>query len=400
MDILLLIGIAIVVGLIGGKIGNRLKSPAVVGYILTGLILGPSILGVFQLDLLGRMGAISDLALGLIAFVIGSHLPLGLLRKMGGRVVTITVVQLFGAFIVVALGVYLLTYELYLALIFGALATATAPAGTVVVLQEYKAKGTLTDMLLAVVGLDDALAIVVYGFAAALAKLFIVGKSGISFHSTVAGLLTEIGGALLLGAVLGIVLAYLARIMRGKGELLALSLGVIFTCVGVANSLHLSLILANMTLGMVVASAFPRASRRTLDVIEGITPPVYVVFFVTAGAYLQLGLLPQMGLLGLIYILCRVAGKMSGAYLGASISKAPSTIRKYLGFGLLSQAGVAIGLAILVGREFGDLGEAGHHLAVLTINTIAATTIIFEIIGPIATKLAIAKAGEVGKEER
>ena len=399
MSILLLIGIAIISGLIGGKISHQLRSPAVVGYILIGLILGPSILGLFKLDLLDRMGVISDLALGLIAFIIGSHLPLGLLRRMGKQVVIITLVQLFGAFIIVAWGIYLLTGKPYIALVFVALATATAPAGTVVVLQEYKAKGALTTALLAIVGLDDAFAIVIYGFAAALAKLFIVGKEVISLHSTVVGPLIEIGGALLLGAAAGTALAYLAKMLRGRGELLPLSLGVIFICVGAANSLHLSLILSNMTLGMVVASAFPRVSRRTFDVIEGITPPVYVIFFVIAGAHLQLGLLPQMGLLGLIYIGGRIIGKMGGAYLGASISKAQASIRKYLGLGLLSQAGVAIGLAILVGREFSTLGEVGHHLAVSAINTIAATTIIFEIIGPLTAKFAITRAGEVGKAE-
>ena len=400
MSLLLLIGIAIISGLIGGKISHQLRSPAVVGYILMGLILGPSVLGLFRPDLLDRMGGISDLALGLIAFIIGSHLPLGLLRRMGKQVVIITLVQLFGAFIIVAWGIYFLTRKLYMALIFGALATATAPAGTVIVLQEYKAKGALTTALLTIVGLDDAFAIVIYGFAAALAKLFIMGKGGISLHSMVVGPLIEIGGALILGAAAGMVLAYFAKILRGRGELLPLSLGVIFICVGAARALHLSLILSNMTLGMVVASSFPRVSRRALEVIEGISAPIYIIFFVTAGAHLQLGLLPQMGLLGLIYIGGRIIGKMSGAYLGACISKAQASIRKYLGLGLLSQAGVAIGLAILVGREFSDLGKVGHNLAVLTINTIAATTIIFEIIGPITTKFAITRAGEMGKEEK
>ncbi len=400
MDILLLIGIAIIVGYIGGKITNRLKFPAVVGYIVMGLFLGPSFLGMFNLGLSDRIGIVSDVALALIAFVIGSQLSLDLLRKLGKKIIIILLAESFGAFVIVFLGVYILTHKVYLALIFGALAPATAPAGTVAVLQEYRAKGPLTNTLLAIVGFDDAVAIVIYGLAAAIAKLLIIGKEGLSFYNTVGCPLIEIGGALAAGITIGMIWGYFIRKMHTRGELLTLSLGAILVCAGVANLLHLSLILSNLALGMVVASAFPRTSRRTLNAVQGITPPIYVIFFVAAGANLQLGLLPQMGLLGLIYIAGRTVGKMSGAFGGAFITKAGTNIRKYLPFGLLSQAGVAIGLAILVGREFGDLGAAGHELAVITINTIAATTIIFEIIGPIATKFAITKAGEIGKARR
>lgn len=397
MSILFLIGIALILGFIGGKLSNRLRLPAIVGYIVTGLFLGPSCLNLFNLDLLDRTGILSDIALALIAFVIGSQLSLNLLRRLGKGIILILLIESLGAFIIVALGVYLLTHKLYLALIFGALAPATAPAGTVAVLQEYRAKGPLTNTLLTIVGFDDGVTIGMYAFAATAAKLLILGKEGLSFHNAVGRPLIESGGALLLGIGIGMIWGYLIRRMRTKRDLLTVSLGAILVCAGVAHFFHLSSILANLTLGMVVASAFLRVSRRTLDVIEGITAPVYVLFFVSAGAHLQLGLLPEMGLLGVIYILGRTAGKMSGAFLGASIAKAESNIRKYLPFGLLSQAGVAIGLAILVGREFSDLGALGHNLAVLTINTIAATTLIFEIVGPIATKFAITRAGEIEK---
>ena len=400
MDVLFLIGIAIILGFIGGKLSNRLRLPAVAGYIVIGLLLGPSLLDLLKLDQLDRIGIIGDMALGLIAFVIGVQLPLDLLRKLGRKIVVIIFAESFAAFIVVAVAIYFLTDKLYVALIFGAMAPASAPAGTVAVLQEYRAKGPLTNALLAVVGFDDGLAIMIYAFAVAIAKLSLLGKETASLRSVVAGPLMEIGGALILGVAVGTALAYFTRRMHSRGELLTLSLGFILACTGLANFFHLSLILVNLTLGMAVASISPRVSRRTLNVMEGITPPIYVIFFVLAGAHLQLSLLPKMGLLGLIYIIGRTAGKMSGAFLGASLAKAEPTMRKYLPFGILSQAGVAIGLAILVGRELGDLGEAGHDLAILTINTIAATTIIFEIIGPIATKFAITGAGEMGKAKK
>jgi Kef-type K+ transport system membrane component KefB len=162
---------------------------------------------------------------------------------------------------------------------------------------------------------------------------------------------------------------------------------------------HVSLILSNLGLGIVFANLFLLANRRAYQAIQSITLPIFIIFFVIAGAHLQIHLLSTMGLLGLIYIICRVLGKIGGAFFGATISKSNPAVRKYLGLGILSQAGVAIGLAILVTREFGSLGKAGEDLAVIVINTIAATTIIFEIIGPIATKFAISKAGEMNKSK-
>lgn len=397
METLLLLGIAIITGFLGGKISNRLKFPAVAGYVVIGLLLGPSVFKVFKLDVLNRMGLISDLALGLIAFAIGSQLRRGLLRKMGKGITAIVFAESFGAFIVVALATYLLTRKLHVALIFGAMAPASAPAGTVVVLQEYRAKGPLTNALLAVVGFDDALAIMIYAFAAAAAKLVLSGGKEFSMSTALGAPVVGIVGAVLLGALVGLAFAALARRVRGKNEILIASVGAILITAGLANYLHLSLILANLTLGMIVSNTFLRLGRRSFEAVQTITPPVYVLFFVLAGAHLQLSLLLHMGLLGVIYIVSRIAGLVGGSFCGAALTRATPTIRKYLGLGILSQAGVAIGLALLVVKEFGGLGDVGHSLALLTINTIAATTIFFEILGPLTTKIAITKAGEVGR---
>lgn len=397
MDLLLLVGIAIILGFVGGKLGNRVRLPAVVGYIITGLFLGPSFLGLFSLDLLERAGIVSDMVLGVIAFIIGVQLPLGLLRRLGQGIVTIILAESFGAFVMVAIATYLLTQNLPLALIFGAMAPASAPAGTVAVLQEYKAKGPLTSAILAVVGFDDGLAIIIYVFAITITKSFLGGGEEVAMHHAVLGSLKEIMGTIALGIGTGWIYGYLSKRMRTRGELLTTSLGTILACTGLANFFGFSLILANLVLGIVVTSAFAVTGRRTLEVIESITPPMYVIFFVLAGAHLQIRLLSQMGLLGLIYIGGRTVGLMGGSFLGASVAKVEPNIRKYLPFGILSQAGVAIGLAILVGRELGGLGEEGRYLSMLTINTIAATTIIFEILGPITTKFAISKAGEIGQ---
>ncbi|MDP8292584.1 MAG: cation:proton antiporter, partial [Candidatus Orphnella occulta] len=273
---------------------------------------------------------------------------------------------------------------------------ASAPAGTAVVLQECKAKGPLTNALYAVVGLDDGLAIMIYAFAAGLAKVFITHQ-----HMSLAGMVTkplvEIGGSIVLGGVIGYLLGFVLKKVYNKKEILAVSIGFILLCAGLANYFHFSLILANLSLGMVFANSFLLANRRTYQSINSITLPIFIIFFVIAGAHLQISLLPAMGVLGLVYIICRTCGLMGGAYVGASIAKSPTVIRKYLGMGILSQAGVAIGLAIMVTKEFAGLGSAGKDLSIMVINTIAATTIIFEILGPIATKFAITRAGEAGK---
>lgn len=398
MDILFFIGIAIIFGFIGGKFSNRFKFPGVVGYLLTGLILGPSVFNIFNLELLDKIGVFNDLALGVVAFIIGSEIRMSTLRKMGRGIITILLSEALTAVLLVSLGVYLLTHNLYMALIFGAMAAASAPAGTAVVLQEYKAKGPLTNTLYAVVGLDDGLAIMIYAFAAALAKLLLTGGK-MSFLNVVEGPLIEIFGAIVLGGLIGLLLGYSIRKLHGKNEVLAVSLGAILVCAGLSKYFHVSLILSNLGLGIVFANLFLLANRRAYQAIQSITLPIFIIFFVIAGAHLQIHLLSTMGLLGLIYIICRVLGKIGGAFFGATISKSNPAVRKYLGLGILSQAGVAIGLAILVTREFGSLGKAGEDLAVIVINTIAATTIIFEIIGPIATKFAISKAGEMNKSK-
>ena len=398
MNILFFIGLAIIFGFYIGKLVNYIKLPSVVGYLIAGLFLGSSFFNIINFATLDKMNVLSDLALGIVAFIIGSEMRIAILRKMGKGLLTIILAESFGAFLLVFLGVYLFTRNLPTALIFGAMAPASAPAGTVAVLKELKSKGPLTSMLYAVVGLDDGLAIMIYAFAAAISKMLLM-HSSISILKIVKGPIIEILGAILLGGLTGIILGYFIRKLHRKQEVLAISLGGILICIGLSNYLHFSLIMANLSMGMVFTNLFLSANRRSYEAINFITTPIFIIFFVIAGAHLQIKLIPAMGLIGLIYILCRSAGLIGGAFLGATISKMSIVIRKYLGFGILSQAGVAIGLAILVTKEFPPLGSEGQHLAVLVINTIAATTIIFEIIGPIATKFAISKTGEIGKKK-
>ncbi len=396
IDILLLLGLAILLGLGGGKSGKKLGSPLVVGYILIGVILGASVLGMFQPDLVDKLDVINYIALALIGFDIGGELSLDVLKKLGKSVGCITLLESFGAFAWVTLAVLLLTRKLYIALIFGALACATAPAATVDVLREYKTAGPLTSTVFAVVALDDAIAIIIYGFASAFAKMSISGYEQISFITIMSTPLMEIGGAILLGIIMGVMLGYVTRQTHDRNELLILSLGGILICTGLANMFHFSLILANMAMGMTLIN-LPFTDKRTFDVMSSISPPIYILFFVLIGARLRIDLLPVMGVLGLTYILFRTTGKSIGSFLGARVSGAEEVVAKYLGFCLFSQAGVAIGLAIQAWHEFQAYGVEGYQLGLLAVNVIAATTLIFQVIGPILTKLAVVRAGEVGR---
>jgi Kef-type K+ transport system membrane component KefB len=395
MDMLFFLASAIIAGFIVGRLVNRLKLPGVVGYLIAGLILGPSFFNVFNFELLAKLSIFTSFALSLVAFAIGSEMKLDTLKELGRGIGVIILSESFGAFLVVALGVYLLTGKLYMALVFGAIAPASAPAGTVAVLQENKAKGRLTNALYAVVGLDDGLAIVIFAFAIALAKILFTGGD-VSVAAVLQGPVLEIIGSVILGGIIGVFTGYFANKVFGEDNILAVALGGILICAGLANYLHFSLILANLSLGMAFVNLFPVANRKVCRPIQYISLPAYIIFFFIAGAHLQIKLLPSMGVLGIVYIICRTFGLMGGSFIGAASTRQNPIIRNWLGFGILSQAGVAIGLAVLATTEFALLGQAGRDLGVVIMNTVAASTIIFEIIGPIGARLAISKAGEIG----
>jgi len=404
VDNWLLLGVMVLLGHYGGKLARRCHAPSVVGYLVLGVVLGRSVLGGIDRECTESFQMIADFGLGIVAFMIGTELSRTLIRKLGAKLVVIVVAESLGAFVVVALVIW--TFSNWLmpvaglamagALIFGAMAPASAPAGTVAVIQEYKAKGPMTSLLLAVVGLDDGFAIVIYAFAAAMAKM-LLGKGGVTLGALVGGPFVEIVGGLLLGTVIGLLLTVAAKRTRDSGGLLTITIGAILFTTGIANACHLSLILSNLSVGAVLVNVSPRHTERAYNVLQQITHPVYVLFFVVAGAHLDLRLLAGLSVLGPIYIAARATGLIGGAFVGASISRAEPVIRRYLGFGILSQAGVAIGLALTVSHEFSapQYGELGRQLAALTINTIAATTIVFEIIGPITTKIALTAAGEI-----
>ena len=389
LNSLVILAITLLMAYFVKQVSGKVGLPIVTGYVLTGVVLGISLLNILHVHALQDLDLVNDLALGLIAFTIGSELRRSVFRELGRSILVIAIFEGTVAFALVT-GVMLLidADKLYQALILGAVASATAPAATVYVIQQYKAKGPLATTILAVVGIDDAIALTIFVFASAIVQS-ILGSTHISagilfFHACL-----DIALSLLLGVFTGLIFVRLF----GTGAFILLNLGV-------AGHLHLSGMLSVMTFAAVVSNLNIMLNNRSARILEGFAPVLYACFFIFGGAHLDFALLPKIGWIGLAYLLSRAAGKIGGAGLGAWIGKAPKTIRKYIGFSLLPQVGVAIALAIMVRKEFGQplYGDAGSELAALVINVLLFTTIITEIIGPFLTKWVLGKAGEIGKE--
>jgi Kef-type K+ transport system membrane component KefB len=396
-NVLAVIGLIIAVSFLGSKLFQRVGVPQVVGFIVIGVVLGTSFLKIIPLELAEELTFISEIALGLIGFDIGSHLRFSDLRRLGRSILFILLFEALGTFALVTAGVYLITQSWHTALVFGALSSATAPAATVDVLAEYDAKGPLTTTLLAVVGMDDALALLLYSVAAALAEALLAQSGPPSLLQVVELPLIEIGGSVLLGLGMGLLLDRIMCRMKRQHDAMAVSIGFVLLCVGLSQSFGFSLILTTMILGIVVVNRCSDHGRHIRYTIEQAGPVVYVLFFTLVGARFQISLLPQMGLLGLAYVLLRSSGKFLGAWLGGTVGGAEAVVRNNLGLGLLSQAGVAIGLALASAARFSAYGEEGQALGGLVINVITATTFVVQIAGPICVKWAITRAGEIGR---
>lgn len=416
---LTLIGGTTIIGYHAGQIAKRFRLPSLIGYMFLGVVLGPSLFRLFEGALMHRVSFITEIALGLVAFSIGSELNIGSLKRLGSGIISIIFAESLIAFFVVLGAVYLLTKNLPLALIFGAVAPASAPAGTVAVIQECRAKGNLTKALYAVVGFDDGLAILIFGFSAAVAKSLLVKEATGASESIVTSLAqpcVEIIYSIVVGAILGFLFCQLIRNLAKSSDMLIMVIGVVLLASGISIQWHLSLILVNMMVGFVLVNTRREelVSKATSSLLQ-IMPFVFILFFCLAGAHLDVRTLPELGMLGVVYIIARSVGLIGGARIGASLGHVDENVKKYVGLGILSQAGVAIGLSLIIQHEFKLLADKYpeefaqlalrmplmHPVAIgaTVITTITATCIFFEIIGPILTKVALEKAGEIPKDD-
>lgn len=384
------LAVILIFGLFMGKVVSYLKLPRVTGYLIAGVLIGPFVLNLIPHDAIKSLTIISEAALGFIAYNIGSSLNYNKLKHIGKGVIIIALCEALMAVLVVTLAMKFIfgqTWEFSLAI--GAIASATAPAATIMVLKQYKAKGPLVDTLIPVVAIDDAIAVIAFGISIAVAQIISKGAAGASIGAFLEPFV-EIFFSLLLGGVVGFALTYINKLSKQKENAMNLVIAAIFIVIGLADMLNLSNLLACMALGATVSNLVLSKSK-LLSAVDHITSPIFIMFFTISGLELDLSVLASVGLIGLGYVIFRVIGKVAGASLGAQIANSEPVVKKYLGLTLVPQAGVAIGLTMIVQEALPSCGASIRAI-------ILAGTVIYELIGPLCTKIAIFKAGEVSTE--
>lgn len=389
MKLIIIIAILLMAGFVGGRVASKFKLPSVTGYIIIGVIIGPSVLNIVSAEFSQHLTIINEIALALIAFSIGSEFNIKHLETLGKKVFIITLLQSLGAVILVDfLLLVVLKVPVHLGLTLGAIAAATAPAATIMVVREYKAKGPMTDTLLPVVALDDAVCIMIFGLSTAISKMLIGNTGDINFLMVMVEPIIEILGSLVIGFLIGLLISWMSKkIIKGPDEMLVTVFALILSASGIADMLNISPLLTCMMVGATVANVL-KSNKKVYSAVDKITPIIYVAFFTLAGTDLNLGLITNVGLIGIVYILSRSAGKIIGTAIGGRVSGASPAVYKYLGMCLLPQAGVAIGLTVIAENMFPDIAS---ELSTIVLSAV----MIYELIGPVLTKMALIKAGEI-----
>lgn len=389
MTMLLSLALAMLVGLLFTRLAKLVHLPNVTAYLVAGLLIGPSCLGLIPAPVLQSMDVISTVALGFIAFSIGGEFKLSSMKALGSRVITITFFQAMMAVLLVDAALLICGFPAAEALTLGAIAAATAPAATLMVVRQYRAKGPLTSTLLPVVAMDDAVGLVVFAISMALARTFATG-SALTIKNMLLDPLVEIAMSLAIGGVIGLALAAGIRLFHSRANRLMLCLTAVMLGIALSDLLGLSSLLLCMMIGAIYCN-LGADTGTVMDLCDRWTPPVLLLFFVISGAELQLSVIPTVGLLGVVYMVTRSLGKYFGAYFGSVATHADANIRKYLGITLLPQAGVAIGMAQLAMVQ---LPQYGAQIRAVVL----CATLIYELVGPFLTKKALQAAGEISTQ--
>lgn len=413
METLLSISIALIAGLFMSRVVKPLKLPAVTGYLIAGILIGPYCLGRIGIDGLGfvtheqvsAMSIINDVALGFIAFAIGDEFRLEQLKKTGKAATIIGIFQAVFTTIVVdaaLIGLHFILGEdkfpLSTAIILGAIASATAPAATLMVVRQYKAKGKLTNLLLPIVALDDAVGLIVFAVSFGFAKTLINGEFNII--SVLVDPVVEIIFSLVLGAILGYLLAWAEKYFFSRSKRQAIVVTAIFLAVALSKikfnigEVHVgfSPLLVCMMLGTIFCNVCD-FSANLMEKTDRWTAPLFILFFVLSGSELEFSVFTDFAVvgIGIVYIIFRSLGKWLGARIGANMAKCEPKIKKYLGITLLPQAGVALGMSITAL----EIGETG----IIIRNIVLFGVLIYELFGPLMTKIALTKAGDIKPKE-
>lgn len=416
METLLSISVAMFAGLMMSRVVKPLKLPAVTGYLIAGLLIGPFVLGALGMDGLGftslkkveGLKMISEVALGFIAFDIGNEFRLSQLKAIGKKATVIAVIQALSATVLVDCSILILhllmpdKITVPVALTLGAVATATAPAATLMVVNQYKAKGPLVDILLPIVALDDAVGLIVFAVSFGIAKSLSSGVA-ISIISVLINPMLEVVGSFALGTILGLIYTFVEKFFHSRSK--RLSVAITFVILAVALSklemrfpgseleIGFSPLLVCMMLATIFCNICP-SSEELMAKTERWTAPLFILFFVLSGAELDLSVFKSgaVVLVGVVYIIFRSAGKILGATFSSKLMKCEPTVQKYLGITLLPQAGVALGMSIQVAAELGQEGAIIRSIILFSV-------LIYELVGPLLTKIALTKAGEISPKE-
>ena len=414
MNQILCIALALFVGLLSSRLMKVLRLPNVTGYLIAGIIFGPYVLGQYiggwstsnPETSINAVKWISEIALGFIAFTIGCSFKKQALQRVGKRVIVITLCEALGGAIV-TIGGLLIAHiflgdklPISLILTFGAIACATAPAATLMVIRQYKAKGPVVDTLIPVVAFDDAVALIAFAILFSISKS-LSNNTALNVMDILVWPIVEIATSLALGIALGFAISFGFKFFKSRANRSILIICAVFIVVGLSGlasyygwKVSISSLLACMMIGAIFIN-FREDAGRTLERIDGITPPLYMLFFVISGASLDITIFGSKGaltliIIALVYVITRCIGKWLGSYFGSKSMHSEPTVQKYLGYTLFPQAGVAIGLATTANQAFPDPTQASLVLAV-----ILSATIIYELAGPIITKIALKKAGEI-----
>ena len=410
MEYLLAIGLAMFAGLFLSRLASKFNLPDVTSYLVAGVLIGPLCLGALGIPNLGlpsfdfveKLGLISDVSLGFIAFSIGNEFRLEELKHIGRQATIVAIFQALSATIVVDVGLLILhlflgdTLPVSTCIVLGAIATATAPAATVMVINQYKAKGPLTNILLPIVALDDAVGLIVFAVSTGIAKALISGS--INLVSVIVNPLVEIVASLVLGAALGWVFSVVEKFFNSRSKRLSLTVAFVFLCTAFSKieltfgngvEIGFSSLLVCMMCGTIFCNLCD-FSDEIMYRTDRWTAPVYVLFFVLSGAELDLRVFGSAAVvgIGLVYILMRSAGKIVGASVSSRMVGCPKTVCKYLGITLLPQAGVALGMSATVAADFGAEGAIMRSIVLFSV-------LIYELVGPILTKIALTASGEI-----
>ena len=381
---LLYIGLIVLAGFFAARVLSRLGLPSVTGYLLVGMLLGPSVFKVVGPETLHTLKPLAMFGLAMIFFLLGEEFKLDELRRLGPKFLLITVIQALVTFAMVTSLLLLFKAPLPIALLLGAIAGTTDPAATIGVIREMKGKGELVRTLMAIVALNGFVEMCL--FSALLPLVELSQNGNVSWLAALHGPVTEFVGSVALGLGLGMVLRIWSQTPYGQQASKLPTLGLILVGAGASEALHLSVLLVMLSVGALVANAVP-VKGEIFNVVKGMEGPLVLLFFVISGASLHLNELTTVGWLGVAYVMGRLAGKVLGGRLGASAAGATPLTQRYLGYGLVPQASMAIGLAYVVQTKFPDI--AGP-IVPITLGAI----VIFEAVGPILTRQAIVKANE------